>query len=127
MTGKKGVNYTYVNIGKAYIRGGELAVQYRLRNFLLMHTNIEWDGSVVYTRGDDVTNSKNWFSNGDPLTDIPPFHTRMGMKFTRKFPRKGEAYVGAEYLYFGHQQKYPVQDVSNPAYSLLGVNTCATK
>jgi len=122
MTGKKGVNYTFVNIGKAYIRGGELALQYRVRNFLIMHTSIEWDGSVVYTKGDDVTHCNSWFSSGDALTDIPPLYTRMGVKFARKFPRKGEAYVGVDCLYFGHQQKYAAQDVSNPAYSLLGAS-----
>jgi len=124
-SGKKGINYTYMNIDRARIYGSELALRSQWDNVGNADNSIQYDGTFVYTIGDKLTEHPSWFSEGVPLRNIPPFNTFHDLLFRRMVSSAVSFYVGGDIRYYATQYRIaPPQDGGyvSPAYCLFGAS-----
>ena len=124
-SGKKGINYTYLNIDKARIFGAELAVGAKFLHVLHPDNRIIYNGTFVLTRGDKLTDEPGWFSGGHPLRNIPPFNTRQELVFRRMLTSAKSVYIGGELLYYATQNRIAPSSEGgyvSPSYFLFGAS-----
>lgn len=104
-SGKKGINYTYLNIEKARIAGGELSLEYNLKNVFSPKNKLTYNSTYVFTIGDKLTDAPDWFSQGVPLRNIPPFNTTQELSLRRMFNSAHSAYIGFDTRYYATQNR----------------------
>jgi outer membrane receptor protein involved in Fe transport len=124
-SGKKGINYLYLNIDKARIFGMELALGARFLHVLHPDNRVIYSSSYVLTRGDQLTGEPNWFSDGKPLRNIPPFNTRQELFFRRMLTSAKSIYVGGDVLYYATQNRIAPSSEGgyvSPSYTLFGAS-----
>jgi hemoglobin/transferrin/lactoferrin receptor protein len=124
-SGKKGINYTYLNIDKARIFGAELAVGAKFLHVLHPDNRIIYNGTFVLTRGDKLTDEPNWFSGGHPLRNIPPLNTRQELLFRRMLTSAKSIYIGGDVLYYAEQGRIAPSSEGgyvSPSYTLFGAS-----
>ncbi len=124
-SGKKGSNYRYVNIDRARIFGGELAVHERWDAVLHPDNSIVYNGTLVYTQGDNLTDSPGWFGSGSPLRNIPPFNTKHDLSFRKKLSSYSSFYLGGDVRYYANQYRYASSADGGyfmPSYCLFGAS-----
>jgi outer membrane receptor protein involved in Fe transport len=125
-SGKKGINYTYYNVDRARIMGIEFALGSKWLHVLHPDNVITYNATVVYTLGDKLTGSPDWFSSGVPLRNIPPLNTKHEIIFRRLISSAKSLYIGIDYLYYTRQNRIaPSSDggYESPFYNLLGAMT----
>jgi hemoglobin/transferrin/lactoferrin receptor protein len=124
-SGKKGINYTYLNVDKARIYGAELAVGARFLQVLHPDNRIIYSGFFVLTRGDKLTDEPHWFSKGQPLRNIPPFNTNQELLFRRMLTSAKSVYVGGDVRYYAEQDRIAPSSEGgyvSPSYCLFGAS-----
>ena len=70
--GLPGTNYTYVNIGKTRMYGGEFNLKLKYHDLLLKNDKIVARLGMSYLNGTDITETKDLFKAGSPLDYVPP-------------------------------------------------------
>lgn len=128
-SGKKGINYTYYNIDRARIFGGELSIGATWNNFLSTDNRLLYNGTYVYAQGDNLNESSGWLGGGEPLRTIPPFNLSQSLTFRRIVSSAVSYYLGANVLYYATQNRIaPVSEGGyvSPSYFLLGASAGLT-
>jgi len=128
-SGKKGINYLYLNIDKARIIGMELALGARFLHVLHSDNRLIYSSSYVLTRGDQLTDEPNWFSDGKPLRNIPPFNSRQELIFRRMLNSAKSIYVGGDALFYATQNRIAPSSEGgyvSPSYTLFGASAGLT-
>jgi len=124
-SGKKGINYTYYNIEKARIFGGELSLGAKINEFLSHNNSLNYNGTLVYTQGDNLTDASGWFGKGEPLRTIPPFNLNQNLTFRRIVTSAVSYYLGANVLYYATQNRIAPESEGgyvSPSYFLVGAS-----
>jgi outer membrane receptor protein involved in Fe transport len=124
-SGKKGINYTYYNIDKARIFGAEISLGAKFNQVFHPDNRFEYSGAFVFTRGDKLTNEPNWFSEGVPLRNIPPFNLNQSIIFHRLLSSSKSLYLGTDLRYYSTQNRIaPSEDGGyvSPSYCIMGVS-----
>lgn len=122
-SGKKGINYTYYNIDRARIFGGEFSVGTKWKGFLHPDNVFIYNGMFVYAQGDKLTDATNWFSEGVPLRTIPPFNFKQEITFRRLINSAMSVYMSADVRLYATQYRIaPSADGGyiSPGYTLFG-------
>ena len=124
-SGHKGVCYSYFNIDRARILGGELSVGMRLKSFLHPDNTLVYNSMYVYTQGDKLTDAPDWFSSGVPLRTIPPFNMYHEVSLRRLINSATSFYVSGNVRFYATQNRIaPSGDGGyvSPGYTLFGAS-----
>ncbi|MDD3079207.1 MAG: TonB-dependent receptor [Paludibacter sp.] len=122
-SGKKGINYTYYNIDRARIFGGEFSLGTKWKSFLHPDNTLIYNGMFVYTQGDKLTDAPGWFSTGVPLRTIPPFNFKQEVTLRRLINSAMSFYLGGDIRFYATQYRIaPSADGGyiSPGYTLFG-------
>jgi outer membrane receptor protein involved in Fe transport len=124
-SGKRGINYTYYNVDKARIFGGEFSLGAKFKPFFSPDNQMVYDGMFVYSQGDKLTDVSDWLGKGAPLRNIPPFNTKQSLMFRRLVNSSVSWYLGGDLRYYATQKRFaPTADGGyvSPSYALFGVS-----
>lgn len=124
-SGKKGINYTYYNIDRARIFGAEFSVGAKWKEFLHPDNTLMYNGMFVYTQGDKLTGTPDWFSSGVPLRDIPPFNMNHDVSLRRLINSASSVYISGDMRFYVTQYRIaPSADGGyvSPGYCLFGAS-----
>ncbi len=124
-SGKRGVNYTYMNIDKARIMGAEVSLGARFRNIFQTDNTLVYNSTYVLTFGDKLTHTPDWFSEGDPLRNIPPFNTTQELTLRHLINSSKSFYIGADARYYATQNRIASSadgGYVSYSYALFGVS-----
>jgi len=124
-SGKKGINYTYLNVDRARIVGAELSIGAKWLHVLHPDNRVIYNGTFVVTKGDKLTDSPGWWGDGVPLRNIPPFNTKQELMLRRMLNSSRSIYAGADIRYYTTQNRIaPSSDGGyvSPAYCLFGAS-----
>jgi hemoglobin/transferrin/lactoferrin receptor protein len=124
-SGKKGINYTYYNIDRARIFGGEFSVGAKWQEFFHPDNTLLYNGMFVYTQGDKLTDSPGWFSGGVPLRTIPPFNFKQEITFRRLINSAVSVYLSGDVRFYNTQYRIAPSDDGgyvSPGYTLFGAS-----
>ncbi|MFT3739318.1 MAG: TonB-dependent receptor [Breznakibacter sp.] len=124
-SGKKGINYTYSNIDRARIYGGEFSVGARMDDVWLPYHTLMYNGFYVVTVGDKLTGSHGWFGQGVPLRTIPPFNTSQSITSRWAVTSALAFYAGGDVRLYAQQTRIaPSGDggYASPSYCLFGAS-----
>lgn len=128
-SGRRGINYTYLNVERARIYGAELALGARLLHVFHPDNRLIYSSSYVITRGDQLTNEAGWFVAGQPLRNIPPFNTRQELMLRRMLTSAASLYVGGDLLFYATQHRIAPSSEGgyvSPSYTLFGASAGLT-
>ncbi len=116
--------YTYTNVSKARILGGEASVSYLFHIGKGHHVVPRF--SAVYTYGADVS-GKNFLDSGGPIHGIPPLRLRGSLRYVANFGQLARFFLETEVDHSFEQDRVP-EDCSNSwgsepsdAYTLFGL------
>ena len=120
--------FKYDNIAKARIMGGEFVASYLFKDVFGTGHHLKPGGSIVYARGDDLTDGKSFLESGDPLHGIPPLRLRAFLRTIGKM-KAGEVnhFFEVEADYFTTQGRLPDDDKftwgveKTGSYGLIGL------
>lgn len=138
-SGKRGINYTYLNIERARICGGELSVSFDSEEFLHADNRLSYRGSLVYTHGDKLQTGENeadsqasagWFGTGAPLRTIPPLNGFHELSLRRTMNSRLSFYVGGDIRFYGTQRRIAPSSEGgyiSPGYVLFGASGGVTR
>ncbi|MDR1723231.1 MAG: TonB-dependent receptor [Tannerella sp.] len=126
-SGKKGINYTYLNVEKARIAGIEFSANKEFSGIYHRANSLVWDGMCSYTVGDKIEDAagSSESSGATPLRNIPPFNTRHSLTFKRLLSTSVSFGIGGDIRYYTKQERIaPVEDGGyvSPAYCLFGAS-----
>ncbi len=122
-SGHRGINYTYYNIDRTRIFGGEFSIGAKWKNFFHPDNTLIYNGSFVYTQGDKLTDTPNWFSTGVPLRTIPPFNFKQDITIRRLINSSLSIYLSGDVRFYTSQKRIaPSADGGyiSPGYTLFG-------
>ncbi|WP_282035960.1 TonB-dependent receptor [Saccharicrinis aurantiacus] len=120
--GLPGTNFTYVNIGKTRMFGGELNVRYRQNNVFTKTDNFSAQVGIAYLNGTNVTDAKNYFSEGVPLDYVPPFNLKANISYSLHISQHIKANCALRSTYYSEQTRLGEDPYATPAYYVLGGN-----
>ncbi|MDR3129212.1 MAG: TonB-dependent receptor [Tannerellaceae bacterium] len=128
-SGKKGINYTYLNIERARIYGAELSLTFLYPAFLHPDNRLAYNATFVYTQGDKLrTNDQDnagWLTRGDPLRTIPPFNCYHEVNLRHILNSGKSFYLSADSRYYASQHRIAPSSEGgyvSPAYALFGIS-----
>lgn len=122
-SGKKGINYTYLNVDRARIIGAELSVGAKWLHVFHPDNQVTYNGTFVFTQGDKLTDSRGWWHEGVPLRNIPPFNIKQELMLRRMLNSSRSFYLGGDIRYYTTQNRIaPSSDGGyvSPSYCLFG-------
>ncbi len=120
--GTVGTNYTYVNIGKTRIFGGEIDASLTGEDILTQGDKVTLQAGVAYLNGTDVTDATSYWEGGTPLNYVPPINLRLNLDYSFTLNRGVDIYLKASSTYYGEQTRLGDDPYATPAYLLLGCN-----
>lgn len=120
INGMPGTNFTYVNIGKTRLFGGEINGEVMFDKVLNKHDNISIQCGISYLNGTDVSESVNYLSSGTPLDYVPPFNLKGNINYSGMFSENVEYNVIVRTTYYSEQSRLGDNSYATPAYLLLG-------
>jgi outer membrane receptor protein involved in Fe transport len=108
-SGKKGINYTYLNIERARIYGSELSLSFLYPAFLHPDNRLAFNATFVYTQGDKLRTHEEddtgWFDSGAPLRTIPPFNCHHELNLRHILNSGLSFYLSADFRYYAAQHR----------------------
>lgn len=122
LSGTVGTNYTYVNIGKTRIYGGEINASFTSYQLLSETDKITLQVGAAYLNGTDVTNISTYWDSGTPLNYVPPLNFRLNVHYSLTINDSVDLYFQARSTYYREQTRLGDDPYATPAYLLLGCN-----
>jgi len=122
ISGLPGTNFTYVNIGKTRLFGGEINGKLKFDRVLRNNDNFSIQCGISYLNGTDVSESEDYLSNGTPLNYVPPFNVKGDINYSRMFTRNMKCSFKLRTTYYSEQSRLGDNPYATPAYLVLGCN-----
>jgi len=122
IAGMPGTNYTYVNIGKTRMYGGEANVDFNFDNLLSGSDNLHWQIGLAYLNGTDVTDESSYWDSGVPLDYVPPLNLKSNIKYRYDFKDVCVINAAVRSIYYTEQKRLGESPYATPAYLIFGVN-----
>ncbi len=122
ISGMPGTNYTYINIGKTRLFGGEVNCKLNFDKVFSSDDNLSAQCGVAYLNGTDVTESANYWSGGVPLDYVPPFNLKGELNYSC-IPYKNIACnFKIRTIWYTEQTRLGEDPYATPDYCVLGCN-----
>lgn len=122
ISGLPGTNFTYVNIGKTRLWGGEINGKLMFDKVLANNDNLSIQCGISYLNGTDVSESADYWSNGIPLNYVPPFNVKGDINYSCMFTKNVKCSFKIRTTYYSEQSRLGNNPYATPAYLLLGCN-----
>ncbi len=120
--GLPGTNYTYVNIGKTRMYGGEFNIKLKYNDLLLKNDKIVARLGLSYLNGTDLTETKDLLKSGSPLDYVPPFNLKSDINYNWSIRKKLNLHATIRSVYYAEQKRLGEDSFATPKYFLLGCN-----
>ena len=120
--GLPGTNYTYVNIGKTRMYGGEFNLKLKYHDLLLKNDKIVARLGMSYLNGTDITETKDLFKAGSPLDYVPPFNLKSDINYNCSIRKKLNLHATIRSVYYAEQKRLGENSYATPQYFILGCN-----
>jgi outer membrane receptor protein involved in Fe transport len=124
-SGKKGINYTYLNVEKARIAGFEFSASRTFTGIFSPTVDLVWNGMCTYIRGSKLEGGSNFAGHPVPLREIPPFNTKNELVCRKHLSSALTFNIGGDIRYYAAQNRIaPVTDGGyvSPSYCLFGAS-----
>ena len=122
ISGLPGTNFTYVNIGKTRLWGGEINGKLLFDKVLEENDHLSIQCGISYLNGTDVSESADYWSNGTPLNYVPPFNLKGDISYSGTFTKNVKYNCKLRSIYYSEQSRLGDNPYVTPAYLLLGCN-----
>lgn len=114
-----GINYEYVNIGKARVWGGELSGRSHFENIFKASDQFQMEVGAAYTNGTDVSGDSP--REYEPLDYIPPVHVTATVGYAISYSKRLSLDSQFQVDYHAYQNRYPEGAYVTPEYVLVSV------
>ncbi len=115
VSGMPGLNYEYINTGRARIWGGEIAAGADFKDCLNVLDKIQLNIGAGYTNGTDITSTENPL----PLNFIPPFHVKSTLACHKQVLSRMALSTMVRVIHYSRQLRLPENEYSTPTYTLI--------
>lgn len=119
--GTPGTVYTYTNIGKARLCGGEALVSLTLNDLLFTEDQLLFRVSGAIVSGRDLSNANEYFDRGDPLDFIPPPNARSELSYYTTLGKTFTFDVGINLMGYADNRHLPQGAYTSPGFVTMGV------
>ncbi len=120
--GLPGTNYTYVNVGKTRMFGGEANLNLQYIGILSSNDKIVARIGIAYLNGTDITETKGLFNEGEPLDYVPPFNVKSDISYNFELNGDIKIHTTIRSVYYSEQKRLGNYQYATPQYVLLGCN-----
>ncbi|WP_372752443.1 TonB-dependent receptor domain-containing protein [Labilibaculum sp.] len=120
--GLPGTNYTYVNIGKTRLFGGETSVKIKLSKLFRIDDKLSIRTGFAYLNGTDITDSQFAFDKGTPLDYVPPFNVKSDISYSCPLRKKFQLECALRSIFYSEQKRLGESTFATPAYFVMGCN-----
>lgn len=122
-SGKKGINYTWLNINRARVMGIEISAETQLKLKITHPAAINLQSGFVLIRGDAFSIKNRWTGEGIPLRAIEPPTMKSAAVFTTSIKRKFDIYAGGDLRFKFPQNRIPPADsgYNHQGYAVAGL------
>lgn len=121
-TGLPGTNYTYINVGKTRLFGGEVDVRLQFNGLLKPKDKLKIEMGVAYLNGTNITEEDNYWSEGTPLNYMPPFNMKGNAMYEMPISKHVKMNFILRTIYYAEQTRLGDDPYATPAYWLFGCN-----
>jgi outer membrane receptor for ferrienterochelin and colicin len=122
ISGMAGTNYTYINIGKTRLFGGEVNCKLNFEKVFRNDDNLSVQCGVAYLNGTDVTESADYWSGGVPLDYVPPFNLKGDISYSCIPYKNVECNFKIRTIWYTEQTRLGDDPYATPDYCVLGCN-----
>jgi outer membrane receptor protein involved in Fe transport len=118
--GMPGTNFTYVNIGKTRLYGGEINASLKLDKVLTKTDKMSVLMGMSYINGTDISESVDCWSTGVPLDYVPPFNLKSNLNYSCLLNKNVAFNFSFRTTYYTEQSRLGDNSYATPAYVLFG-------
>jgi iron complex outermembrane receptor protein len=122
VAGLPGTNFTYVNIGRTRLFGGEANGELKVEKLASNDDELRFRVGAAYLNGTDITGSSGVLSQGTPLNYVPPFNLKGEVNYKGRIVEKVKLNVGLRSVFYAEQKRLGDAPYATPSYFLLGGN-----
>ncbi len=115
-----GLNYEYVNIGRAEIYGGEVEIRIQLDDAFWNTDDLHFSLGAAYTHGTEITE----YDSGtlyEPLDYIPPFHVKAELGYGFSISKRLTVNSMLSVQQYSRQARLPDDAYVTPEYALFSL------
>ncbi len=120
--GLPGTNYTYTNISKSRIYGGETQIGLNIKSCLKPNDVLKINVATAYLNGTDVTESSDIWSAGTPLDYVPPFNLKSYVSYELTFNHNVHCYAMLRSVYYSEPTRLGESTYTTPAYVVFNLD-----
>ncbi len=120
--GLPGTNYTWVNIGRTRLYGGEVNIKLKYNRLFANNDKIVTRVGMAYLNGTNITETKGVFNDGTPLDYIPPFNLKSDINYSLFIQEKIKIQSAIRVVFYSEQKRLGDSPFATPQYLLIGCN-----
>lgn len=120
VTGMPGTNYTYVNIGKTRLFGGEVSGVLNLNHIIKNTDHLNLSVGLAYLNGTDLSHSNSVLDDGTPLDYTPPLNMKSEIAYSCTIKNKARLKLALRSIFYSEQQRLGESKYTTPSYLILG-------
>lgn len=118
--GMPGTNYQYTNVGKSRLWGGEFMAGLPCKNLFTHEDNMILSAGIAYLNGTNVSETDNYFDEGEPLDYVPPFNLKSNIAYNNPAGKFIKYHMALRTVYYAEQTRLGKNPYATPAYWLFG-------
>ena len=122
ISGMPGTNYTYVNINRTRMFGGEADVKLNINEIFSNNDKLVLRAGFAYLNGTDITALKSVFDKGIPLDYVPPFNIKSDVSYQFMWHKNLKINMALRSIYYTEQKRLGESPYATPDYMVLGCN-----